>query len=111
MKSTSEPIHKWDRPTLLKAFLFGAVAEAVAIAPALLSPWGHAGPEGLLAWASVFFHLPSGFLLNILKTAAGFKAEESLPAVVAELYLMQTLIIGYVAFVWLRWKKLKAGGR
>lgn len=108
MSSKSEPIHKWDKPTLLKALLFGAVVEAVAIAPAIFSPWGHAGPEGLLAWLSVFFHLPAGYLLGFVKTAAGVKAEESVPAVVAQLYLIQTLIISYVAFVWLRRKKRKA---
>ena len=109
MNSTPEPIHKLDRPILLRAFLFGAVVEAIAIAPAVLSPWGHAGPEWLVAWPSVFFNMPGGFLLMSLKAAAGVKDQESIAALVTEIYLIQTLIISYIAFVWLRWKKRRAG--
>lgn len=109
MNSKPEPIHRWDRPVLLKAPLIGAVVEAVALAPAVLSPWGHAGPEWLLAWPSVFFNAPGGLLLGFLRTAAGVRENVSTPALVAELYLIQTLLVSYVAFVWLRWKKRKAG--
>jgi hypothetical protein len=110
MSSKPEAIHSWDRATLLKASLFGAVIEAIAIAPAVLSPWGHAGPEWLLAWPSVFVNLPGGFLLGLLKTAAGINAKESDAGLAAEVYLIQTLIISYLAFLWLRWKKRRAGG-
>lgn len=105
MKSKPERMHRWDKPTLRKAFLFGAILEAIAIAPAVLSPWGHAGPEWLLAWPSVFVHAPGALLLGFLKTAAGIKAEESFAALAFEVYLIQTLIISYIAFVWLRRKK------
>lgn len=111
MISQSERIHRWDKPTLRKAFLFGAVLEAIAIAPAVLSPWGHAGPEGLLAWLSVFVHAPAALLLGFLKVAAGIKGEETLAAFAVEAYLIQTLIISYIAFVWLRWKKRRTGAR
>jgi hypothetical protein len=111
MSSKPERIHGWDKPTLRKAFLFGAVLEAIAIAPAVLSPWGHAGPEGLPAWFSVFVHAPAALLLGFLKVAAGIKGEESLAAFAVEAYLIQTLIISYIAFVWLRWKKRRTGAR
>ena len=111
MNSKPERIHRWDKPTLRKAFLFGAVLEAIAIAPAVFSPWGHAGPEGLLALLSVFVHAPAALLLSLLKAAAGIKGEESLAAFAVEVYLMQTLIISYIAFVWLRWKRRKTGAR
>jgi hypothetical protein len=109
MSSKPEAIHSRDMGTLLRAFLFGTVIEAIAIAPAVLSPWGHAGPEWLLAWPSMFLNLPGGFLLGLLKTAAGIDAKESVAALAAEVYLIQTLIISYLAFLWLRWKKRRAG--
>ena len=105
----SESIHRWDRPTILKALLFGAIVEAIAIAPAVLSPWGHAGPKWLIAWPSVLFNIPGGLLVGLLKEAAGVKVEESVAAFVVAVYLIQTLIISYIAFVCLRWKKRKAG--
>jgi hypothetical protein len=108
MKSKTEPIHCWDRAIVLKALLFGAVLEAIAIAPAVLSPWGHAGPEWLVAWPSVFVNIPAGLLVGFLKTAAGLDTKESVAAFAVEVYLLQTLIISYIAFVWLRWKKRKA---
>jgi hypothetical protein len=61
MNSKPERIHRWDKPTLRKAFLFGAVLETIAIAPAVLSPWGHAGPEWPLAWLSVLVNAPGHY--------------------------------------------------
>src|SRR5205807_4207699 len=104
MSSKPEALHSWDRATLVKALLFGAVVEAIAIAPAVLSPWGHAGPEWLLAWPSVFVNLPGGFLVRLLKTGAGIGAKESDTALAVQVYLIQTLIISYITFLWLRWK-------
>jgi hypothetical protein len=103
----SEPIHRWDRPAVVKALLIGAVVEAVAIAPSLLSPWGHAGPESMPGLLSVLANAPGGALVIFPRTLLGMDAQEPVASLVAEIFLVQTLLIGYVAFVWLRWKKRK----
>ena len=105
MTPRSEPIHRWDRAAVVKALLIGAVVEAVAIAPVLLSPWGHAGPESMPGLLSVFVNAPGGALLIFSRTILGMDTEEPVALMVAEIYLVQTLLIGYIAFVWLRWKK------
>ena len=106
MSAKAEPIHKWDRAVVLKALLFAAIVEAVAIAPALMSSWGHAGPESLLGWLSVLVNLPGLYLGGLL--GAGRFAGESVVALVITVYLIQTLAISYIAFVWLRWRKRRA---
>jgi uncharacterized sodium:solute symporter family permease YidK len=103
MSAKAEPIHKWDRAVALKAFLFGAVLEAVAIAPAVISPWGHAGPESLFGWLSLLVNLPGLYLCRLM--GVGRFAGESVVALILTVYLIQTMVISYVAFVWLRWRK------
>ena len=70
MTPQSESIHRWDSSTLLKSLMIGALFEAVLIAPAVLSPWGHAGPESVA------------------------DDEESTAALVAQICVVQTLLIG-----------------
>jgi hypothetical protein len=102
-----DAIHRWDRSAFVKALSIGAVIEAVAIAPAFISPWGHAGPESTLGLLSVFANSPGGAVVIFLRTLAGKDTGESLRLLIAEVYLVQALLIGYIAFVWLRWKKLR----
>jgi hypothetical protein len=59
-------IHRWDKVSIFKALGVGAIIEAVAITPGLLSPWSHAGPETGLGWLSVLFNLPGLLLMGIL---------------------------------------------
>ncbi len=110
MNSTPEPIHKWDARTLLKALMFGAVLEALAIAPAVLSPWGHAGPESNWGWLGLLLNVPGLFLSQWLRTLTGSTETISVVSAVAYVYLIQTLIFSYIAFVWLRWKKRRSRG-
>ena len=104
-----DAIHRWDRSVLLKALLIGAVIEAVAIAPAFFSPWGHAGPESTLGLLGVLANSPGGAVVIFSRTLGGNDTGESLWLLIAEVYLVQALLIGYIAFVWLRWKKRKQG--
>ncbi len=108
MNSKPEPIHRWDRAILLKAFLFGAVLEAIAITPAVLSPWGHAGPESLWGWLGLLFNVPGLFVVWLLRSVTGSWETVSAVDAVAYVYLIQTLIFSYIAFVWLRWKKRRS---
>ena len=111
MRVRTEPIHQWDRATILKACLFAAVLEGVLIAPAVLSPWGHAGPEGLLGWLSVFANLPGGYLFGVFSRLIGYRAEDSLFVVGIGVYLIQTFLIAYPTFVCLRWKKRRSAAK
>lgn len=112
MSLKPEPIHRWDGFVLLKAFLIGAVFEGLVIAPALLSPWGHAGPKSSLGMLSLVLNLPGisvyEWSLEIFK---GGQVNESVYAIVSSVYLVQTLLFAYPIFVWLRWRKRKATGR
>jgi hypothetical protein len=108
MNSKPEPIHIWDSATLLKAFFYGAVLEAIAIAPAVLSPWGHAGPESLWGWLGLLLNAPGLFVIWLLRTLSSSKETVSVMSAVTYVYLIQTLIFSYTAFVWLRWKKRRA---
>lgn len=101
----TEPIHRWDRPTLLKALLIGAILEVAAIAPAVLSTWGHAGPESLWGWLGLLLNAPGLFVMWLVRTVSGSRETVSVVSTVAYVYLIQTLIFGYIVFVWLRWKK------
>ena len=105
MNFNSEPIHKWDSKTLLKAFLFGAALEAAAIAPAILSPWGHAGPESMWGWLGLMLNAPGLFVIWLLRSLNGSTETVSAVSGFAYVYAIQTVIFSYVAFVWLRWKK------
>jgi hypothetical protein len=102
----SERIHRWDRVTVAKALIIGAAVEAVAIAPAALSPWGHAGPESWLGWLSVLFNLPGIVVVRLLRDL-GMSGESS-AGLLAAVFIVQTIILSYLLFVWLRRKKLKA---
>ena len=106
MRPKPEPIHKWDRAVVLKALLYGAVLEAFAIAPALLSTWGHAGPTSPLGWLSALLNLPGMYVVRVL--GAGILAGDSVVTLVLMVYLIQTIAIGYVAFIWMRWRKRRA---
>jgi hypothetical protein len=108
LNAKTESIHRWDGSALLKASLIGASIEAVLIAPALLSPWGHAGPGGLLGWLSVFANLPGGYLFGVISGLIGYKAVDSLVVPVTGVYIIQTFLIAYPTFVWLRWKKRRS---
>ena len=100
-----EPIHKWDGFTLVKACLFGAILEALAIAPAILSPWGHAGPESLWGWLGLVLNLPALFVIWLLRTLTGSRETISVGGAIVYVYLIQTLIFSYSVFVCFRWKK------
>lgn len=105
MNFNSEPIHKWDSKSLLRAFLFGVAIETAAIAPAILSPWGHAGPESTWGWLGLMLNAPGLFVVWLLRSLIGSTETVSLVSGVVYVYSIQTLIFSYVAFVWFRSKK------
>jgi hypothetical protein len=105
MNFNPEPIHKWDSRTLLEALLSGAVLEAVAIAPAILSPWGHAGPESIWGWLGLLLNVPGLFVIWLIRVLSGSTESVSVVSAVGYVYLIQTLIFSYILFVLLRWKK------
>ncbi|HEV7398542.1 MAG TPA: hypothetical protein VGN86_18660 [Pyrinomonadaceae bacterium] len=82
-----------------------AIIEAVAIAPGVLSPWGHAGPETTLGWFSVLFNLPGMFLVGLFHVSA--LDDESVIPMVAAVFVVQTLMLSYPAFVFVRWRKVR----
>ena len=100
-----EPLHRWHGPTLVKALLIGAALEAAAIAPALLSPWGHAGPDSPWGWLGLLLNVPGLLVMWLLRTTSGNRETFSIIGIVAYVYSIQTLMFAYLAFVWLRWKK------
>ena len=108
MNSKSEPIHSWDGPILLWSLLFGLASEAVAIAPAVLSPWGHAGPESLWGWLGLLLNAPGLLVISLVRAVSGSTESVPIADAIVYTYSIQALIFGYVAFVWLRRKKLRA---
>jgi hypothetical protein len=102
----AERIHRWDKSIAHRALIFGAMIEAVVIAPAVLSPWGHGGPEWLLGWLSVLLNLP-GLLFAFLLLRNFRSNDGSFTVFFAAVFVVQTIIISYLLFVYLRWKKLK----
>jgi hypothetical protein len=97
----------WDGPIQLKALLIGASLEAIAIAPALLSTWGHAGPESVWGWLGLLLSVPALCVIWLLRIVTGSRDSISVVGAVTYIYLIQTLMFAYLTFVWLRWKKLK----
>lgn len=97
-------IHRWDKDAILKALALGASIEAIAIAPAVFSTWGHAGPESFLGWLSILLNLPGMYLLRLLGVFKSGNASFTL--IFASIFLVQTVMISYLVFVYLRWKKL-----
>ena len=108
MNFNPEPIHRWDSRALLKALMFGALSEAIFLAPAVLSPWGHAGPESLWGWLGLLLNAPGMLVIGLLRRISGSTEDVSIVDAIVYTYLAQTLILSYIAFVWLRWKKRKA---
>ena len=102
-----EPIHRWDLESLLKSVAFGAVLEAAMIAPAVLSTWGHAGPESLWGWLGLLLNVPGLFVLYVARIFSGSQESVSVTSAVVYVYLIQTTILTYPAFVFLRIKKRK----
>jgi hypothetical protein len=99
-----EPIHQWNLPVFIKAFLIGLALETGAFLPGVLSPWGHAGPESLVGSISLLLHLPSLYLVWLISKAFGL---EQLSTTAYEIcaYSIQTLVLTYVAYAFLQWKK------
>lgn len=108
MNFNPEPIHRWDGGALLKALMFGVLSESIFLAPAVLSPWRHAGPESLWGWLGLLLNAPGLFVIWLLRSISGSTEDVSIVDAIVYTYLAQTLILSYIAFVWLRWKKRKA---
>lgn len=103
-----EPIHRWDRATALKALMWGAALAAAALLPAILSPWGHAGPESIWGWLAILLNLPGACVIWMIRAASGgFQSTTSVEGTLFSLYVIQTLIFGYIVFVRMRLKKRK----
>jgi len=106
----TEPIHRWDKVTVVKGFLLGAFLEAILIAPLVLSPWGHAGPDSVWGLIGLLLNIPGLLALWLLQIISGYALDAldlSMTSLLACVYLTQTLIFSYVAFVWLRFRKRK----
>lgn len=104
----AQPIHQWDGRAAFRALGIGAVIEAIGILPAALSPWGHAGPESTLGWISVAVNLPGLLALQLIPGSFGTGLSNALS--IGGLFIFQTLLLGYLVFVYLRWKALKGAG-
>lgn len=111
MNFESEPIHKWDGSTIVKAFLAGAVIEGLLIAPAFLSPWGHAGPESFLGWVSLVLNIPGGVALGVFRRLTNSDETVSVADAFAYVYIIQTVMIAYIAFVCFRLKKRRTNSK
>ena len=86
--------------------MIGIVVETILLAPALLTPWGHAGPETLPGLLSFLLNLPGFVVLMGLTSDQGFSTTNRDFLFV---FAIQALIIGYFVFVMLRWRKLVKG--
>ena len=71
------------------------------MAPGVLSSWGHAGPDTTLGWLSLLFNFPGMLLAALLSGFTLFDGPTILS--VAVVFALQTLIISYLVFVYLRW--------
>lgn len=100
-----ERIHRWDRQVFAKALVTVTALEILAILPAILSPWGHAGPETLWGWLGVLLNLPGIFVVGAIATATGSLDTMSGWGPIVSVFVVQVVLFSYVAFVWLRWKK------
>ncbi len=107
MNSRTEAIHKWDNALLLRAFLCGFAIETIFIAPVLLTSWGHAGPDSLWGWIGLILNIPGGLVLIFLRTILGVHNTDSNLESLVSLFLIQTFLLSYVAFIFLRLKKRK----
>jgi hypothetical protein len=104
-------LHRWDRAAILNSLIRGAEIEGILILPMAIYGWGHAGPEGgVPGLVSGLLNLP-GFLAVMGLTYYFNLDWPSWYAVVAAIFLIQVSLISYVIFIYLRRKKLKAGGR
>lgn len=97
-------IHRWDNASVLKGLVISAISETIAIAPAILSPWDHAGPETTLGWLSVLFNLPGIFLVGLFHA---FSDDEPMVIMVAAVFTIQTIMLSYFVFVLVRWRKVR----
>ena len=111
MSIRAEPIHRWDGTTIIKALLAGAVIEGLLIAPAILSPWGHAGPASFWGWISLFLNVPGGVALGILRSLTNNHETVSVDDTFTYVYIIQTVMIAYIAFLYLRFKKRRANAK
>lgn len=96
-------IARW---TILKSLIIGILLETILLAPALIAPWGHAGPETLPGLLSFLLNLPGFVVLMKLTSDQGFSTTNRDFLFV---FVIQTLIISYFVFVMLRWRKLIKG--
>jgi len=90
----------------LRAVGIGAVVEAVLIAPAVLLPWGHAGPETTVGWLSLIVNLPGFFVSSSLITA---ETDFTDTAVMLLTFVIQTALIGGLIYLWQRRRARAAG--
>jgi hypothetical protein len=103
----AERIHRWDSASATKALVISVILEAIAIAPAVLSPWGHAGPDTTLGWISILLNLPGMVLVGLFQRL--LSANESVVLFLAAVFVVQIILLSYLVFVVIRWKKLRRG--
>ena len=110
MEHKKDRLHRFDSPTLIKALLIGVLLETAAFLPAVLSPWGHAGPESLWGWIGLLLNLPGLCVAWFLAKASGVEQFSSLTYMVVA-YSVQSLGLAYIAFVCLRVKNRRTKSR
>jgi|GEM_PF-3163805 len=103
MNPKKDRLHRFDTPTIIKALLIGVFLETAAFLPAVLSPWGHAGPESLWGWIGLLLNLPGLCLAWFLAKASGVE-QFSIITYVLVAYSSQSLGLAYIVFVGLRVK-------
>ena len=71
--------------------ILAALIEAIALAPLAISGMGHAGPNGLLAWASLLVNLPGFAFVTWL--IGRYELNISWGEVVTVVFITQTVMI------------------
>jgi hypothetical protein len=99
-------IHRWDRGVIFKSLIIGVTIEAIALVPAVLSTWGHAGPESWLGWLGVLLNLPGMLVVRPLRDFG--VVGDSFAAIFTAVFIAQAVMLSYIVFVYLRRKKQKA---
>ena len=102
MRDKERSIHVWDGASLARAALRALAVEAVFVGLSLLGQGGAGGaphnfPDNPFVILFIIFHLPSLFAASVLGLGA------------AGVVAIQTVLLTYALFVWLRLRKIKVG--
>jgi len=73
------------------------------MAPLVLSPWGHAGPDSIWGFVGLLLNAPALLVIWLGRTISGSRWDSIPPnEAITYIYVIQTLIFSCIAYFWLR---------